>query len=78
MRPESGELWLLQLKDNEELTIKRVYEDARKGPRSVRLQPVNMTLMPLYERPENIRYIGRVLTVIRDYEHGINWGLYPA
>ena len=68
--PDYGDVWLIWLRDNQQTMIRQIFQGARKGPRSVRLQPLNHTLEPYYERPENIRYIGRVLTVIRDYEHG--------
>ena len=78
MRANYGDVWLIWLKDEQQTMIRRVYQDARKGPSSVRLMALNDTLPPRYERPGNIHYVGRVLTVLRDYEHGRNWGCFPC
>ena len=70
MTPDYGDVWLIWLKDNQQTMIRRVFQGARKGPRSVCLTALNDIVAPIYESPGNIHYIGRVLTIIRDYEHG--------
>ena len=67
---DDGSVYVVWLKDEQETMIRQVFRNARPGPRSVRLQPLNHTLEPYYTRPSNMVIQGRVLCVVRDYEHG--------
>ena len=49
------------LEDEEETTLKRFYNEGER----IRLQPENRTMEPIYANPENVKIMGRVVTVIR-------------
>ncbi|MFH1652162.1 MAG: S24 family peptidase, partial [Chloroflexota bacterium] len=57
----SGEMAAVWLKDEKEVTLKKIYP----GPDSVRLQPANRDMQPIFARPENVEVQGRVIGVIR-------------
>lgn len=58
---ENGEMVAVWLKDREETTLKRFYQEGKR----VRLQPANPTLEPILEPAENVEIQGRVVMVIR-------------
>ena len=49
------------LKDEKEVTLKRIYRESDR----VRLQPANQEIQPIYARPENVEVQGRIITVLR-------------
>jgi len=56
-----GEMVAVWLKDEHEVTLKRIYREANR----VRLQPANRQIEPLYVDPANVEVQGRVVAVIR-------------
>jgi len=56
-----GEMVAVWLKDEKEVTLKRIYRE----PDRVRLQPANQEIQPIYARPENVEVQGRIITVLR-------------
>ena len=58
---ENGEMVAVWLKDREETTLKRFYQEGKR----VRLQPANPTLEPILEPAENVEIQGKVVMVIR-------------
>lgn len=58
---EDGEMVGVWLKDEQEVTLKRIYWE----PGRIRLQPANRQMKPLYEDPENVDIQGKVVGVIR-------------
>jgi len=65
-RVENGEMAAVWLKDQEEVTLKRFYQEA--GGR-VRLQPANPTMQPIYvDDPRRVEVQGRVVMVIRQLQ----------
>jgi len=56
-----GEMVALWLKDEQEVTLKRIYRDSDK----LRLQPANKQMSPLYQDPGNVEIQGKVIGVIR-------------
>ncbi len=58
---ENGEMVAVWLKDREETTLKRFYQQGKQ----VRLQPANPTLEPILEPAENVEIQGKVVMVIR-------------
>ncbi len=58
---ENGEMVAIWLKDREETTLKRFYQEGKW----VRLQPANPTLKPILEPAENVEIQGKVVMVIR-------------
>jgi repressor LexA len=58
---ENGEMAAVWLKEEKEATLKRVYVE----PESVRLQPANDQMLPLYAAPDNVEIQGRVIAVVR-------------
>ncbi len=58
---ESGEMAAVWLKEEKEVTLKKVYVEAGY----VRLQPANTEMVPIYASPGNIEIQGRVVGVIR-------------
>lgn len=56
-----GEMVAVWLKDEHEVTLKRIYREANQ----VRLQPANRQMEPLYADPANVEIQGRVVAVIR-------------
>ena len=61
---ENGDMVAVWLRDEKETTLKRVYRDKKQ----IRLQPMNPTMKPRYENPDNVQVQGRVLLVIRQLQ----------
>lgn len=61
---ENGEMVAVWLREEKETTLKRVYRDKKQ----VRLQPMNPTMKPRYEHPDNVQVQGKVLLVIRQLQ----------
>lgn len=57
-----GEMAAVWLKEEQEVTLKKVY---REPDGRIRLQPANREMKPLFCRPENLEIQGRVIGVIR-------------
>jgi len=65
-RVENGEMVAVWLRDREEVTLKRFYQE--KGGR-VRLQPANPTMRPIYiDDPRQVEVQGKVVMVIRQLQ----------
>ncbi|RLC55710.1 MAG: repressor LexA [Chloroflexota bacterium] len=65
-RVENGEMAAVWLKDREEMTLKRFYQE--EGGR-VRLQPANPTVKPIYvDDPRQVEVQGKVVMVIRQLQ----------
>jgi repressor LexA len=58
---EDGEMVAVWLKDEQEVTLKRIYREAGR----IRLQPANQQMEPIYTSPENVEIQGKVVAVIR-------------
>jgi repressor LexA len=58
---ENGELAAVWLRDREETTLKRFYQEGSQ----VRLQPANPTMGPMYFPARNVEVMGKVICVIR-------------
>lgn len=58
---ENGDTVALWLKDEQEVTLKRIYIE----PGRVCLKPANKLMKSIYQRPENVEIQGRVVGVIR-------------
>ncbi len=56
-----GDMVAVWLKDEHEVTLKRIYRDGDR----VRLQPANRQVEPLYVDPDNVEVQGRIVAVIR-------------
>jgi repressor LexA len=54
---DNGDMVAVWLKDRNETTLKKIYYEGER----VRLQPANVTMDPIYARPEDIEVQGRVL-----------------
>ena len=54
---DNGDMVAVWLKDRNETTLKKIYTDGDR----VRLQPANVTMDPIYVRPEDVEVQGRVL-----------------
>ena len=54
---EDGEMVAVWLNEEQETTLKRIYHEGDQ----IRLQPANVTMSPIFTRPENVRVQGRVL-----------------
>jgi len=61
---KNGDMVAVWLRDRQEVTLKRFYQETRKR---VRLQPENPALAPIYVRPEDVEIQGQVVGVIRRY-----------
>ena len=59
----NGEMVVAWLKDEEEATLKKFYQEGD----SVRLQPANSTMTPIYCAAENVEVRGKVVEVVRKY-----------
>ena len=57
----NGDMVAAWLEDEEETTLKRFYNEGDR----IRLQPENKTMDPIYANPDNVKIMGRVVTVIR-------------
>jgi repressor LexA len=65
-RVENGEMAAVWLKEREEVTLKRFYQE---GSGRVRLQPANPTMMPIYlDDPGQVEVQGKVVMVIRQLQ----------
>lgn len=62
---EEGEMAAVWLKEQQEVTLKRVYRE----PARIRLQPANEQMAPFYTYPDNVEIQGRVLAVLRQLDH---------
>lgn len=60
-RVEDGEMAVVWLKLEQEVTLKKVYHEAGR----IRLQPANKAMKPMYFKPEDIEIQGRVIGVLR-------------
>jgi len=58
---EDGEMAAVWLKDEQEVTLKRIYRE----PGRIRLQPANSEMKAIYTGPENIEVQGKVVAVLR-------------
>lgn len=58
---ENGETVAVWLKEQRETTLKRFYLEGE----SVRLQPANVTMAPIFTPAENVEIQGRLVTVVR-------------
>ena len=58
---QDGEMVAVWLKNEQEVTLKRVYQE----PGRIRLQPANGQLAPIYQPPGNVEIQGKVIGVIR-------------
>jgi len=60
---DDGEMAAVWLKNEQEVTLKKVYREAGR----IRLQPANQQMEPFYHNPENVQIQGRVVGVIRRF-----------
>lgn len=60
-RVEQGQMAAVRLKDENETTLKKFYEEGKR----VRLQPANPTMDPIYVAAKNVEVQGKVVLVIR-------------
>jgi repressor LexA len=58
---ENGETVAVWLREQKETTLKRFYFEGDR----VRLQPANVTMEPIYTRPDNVEIQGKLVTVVR-------------
>jgi repressor LexA len=58
---DDGDMVAVWLKDKQEVTLKRLFHDKD----TIRLQPANATMKPLFASPENVEVQGKVVGVIR-------------
>ena len=58
---ENGEMAAVWLKEREEVTLKRFYDEGAQ----VRLQPANPTMQPIYVNPRQVEVQGKVMMVVR-------------
>jgi repressor LexA len=58
---ENGETVAVWLREQKETTLKRFYYEGDR----VRLQPANVTMEPIYTRPDNVEIQGKLVTVVR-------------
>ncbi len=61
---ENGEMVAVWLREEKETTLKRLYREKKQ----IRLQPMNPTMKPRYEEPDNVQVQGKVLLVIRQVQ----------
>jgi len=61
---ENGDMVAVWLREEKETTLKRLYKEKKQ----IRLQPMNPTMKPRYEEPENVQVQGKVLLVIRQLQ----------
>ena len=54
---ENGDMVAVWLKDRQETTLKKIYYEGDR----VRLQPANVTMAPIYVRPQDVEVQGKVL-----------------
>ena len=58
---ENGEMAAVWLKSEKKATLKKIYV----SPDSVRLQPANSQMHPIFARPDDVEIQGKVIAVIR-------------
>lgn len=58
---ENGDTVAVWLKDEKETTLKKFYYENGR----IRLQPANVTMEPIYTRPDNVEIQGKLVTVVR-------------
>ncbi len=58
---EDGDMAVVWLRKEQEVTLKRVYSE----PRKIRLQPANMFMKPTFHKPNNLEIQGKVVGIIR-------------
>jgi repressor LexA len=58
---ENGDTVAVWLKDEKETTLKKIYRENER----IRLQPANVTMEPIYTRPDNVEIQGKLVTVLR-------------
>ena len=58
---EDGEVAVVWLKTEQEVTLKKVYHEAGR----IRLQPANREMEPMYYQPEDVEIQGKVIGVLR-------------
>ena len=58
---EDGEMAVVWLKLEQEVTLKKVYHEAGR----IRLQPANKEMKPMYYKPEDMEIQGKVVGVLR-------------
>ncbi len=58
---DNGDTVAVWLKDEKETTLKKFYYENGR----VRLQPANVTMEPIYTRPDNVEIQGKLVTVVR-------------
>ena len=58
---DNGEMAAVWLKAEREVKLKKIYAK----PGSIRLQPANSQMKPIYVSPDNVEIQGRVIAVIR-------------
>ncbi len=58
---ENGDTVAVWLKDEKETTLKKFYYENDR----IRLQPANVTMDPIYTRPDNVEIQGKLVTVVR-------------
>jgi repressor LexA len=61
---ENGETVAVWLEDEKETTLKKFYQEGE----TVRLQPANVTMEPIYTPASNVRIQGRLVTVVRSID----------
>ncbi len=61
---ENGEMVAVWLREEKATTLKRLYREKKQ----IRLQPMNPTMKPRYEEPDNVQVQGKVLLVIRQVQ----------
>jgi repressor LexA len=54
---DDGDMVAVWLKDRQETTLKKIYFEGDR----VRLQPANVTMDPIYVKPENVEVQGKIL-----------------
>lgn len=58
---EDGEMVAVWLRDQQEVTLKRLYREQGR----IRLQPANQAMQPIWQDPGNVEIQGRVIAVVR-------------
>jgi repressor LexA len=58
---ENGETVAVWLKEQKETTLKKLYFEGDR----VRLQPANVTMDPIFTKPDNVEVQGKLVTVVR-------------
>jgi repressor LexA len=61
---ENGEMAAVWLKEREEVTLKRFYDEGSQ----VRLQPANPSMGPIYVNPHQVEIQGKVVMVVRQLQ----------